>query len=186
MDTPVVRLIIKAGLIPEDMLLQLKKWGLLAQETEQLIAGTPVATSLREWEEAGDFVQCLRRLIHEENATIRETEFVVAGTFKKVWLMCADENDTPACICVDAVVDKMGRVFVASRLLGLSGVGGWNIKSVSFAEHSTDLKAFKPVIKIEVRHEGEKEIAHVVYVQEEEATRAAPSGNSANGASADH
>lgn len=180
METPVVKLLIQAGLIPENVVEQLKRWKLLKPETGQAL-GHPDGTFELAWDSAEDFVKELQRLIHEENLTIRETELAISGTFKKVWLLCEDGRGKPACLCIDAVVDKLGRVFVASRLLGLNGVGGWTIKSVSFAEHSTDVKAFRPVARTEIRYEGEKEIAHVVYLVEE-AARVPVGGDASNGA----
>lgn len=178
MDTPVVRLIIQAGLVPQNVLQQLERWKLLSPETAQSVEdGNQVGSSSREWG-AEDFVQVLRRLIHEENMTIREAEFAVAGDFKKVWLFGRTSGQDVAGR-VDAVVDKMGRVF-----LPIDALGGAEVEAISFSVTAFDAAMNKrSVARVETRYQDQKEAAHVIYLEEEgaEAARAPAPESQANG-----
>ena len=156
METPVVRLLIRSGLVPENVLQQLSKWKLLDPRAVILDG-----TSELGWAQAADFARALESLIHQENVTIRESE-VVSGTFKRAWLFYRYET-VQRHVRKDVVVDKMQRIFVP-----VGAVEGEEIVAVSFADSLEDaVSSPLAVVNIETRYSGEEKAAYVLYTEDD-------------------
>jgi len=74
---PAVKLIIRSGMIPENVLLQLQQWKLLPPGSVEEAGTRPVSLESG-WETAQAFVDNLERVIEDEANEIKETELTTA------------------------------------------------------------------------------------------------------------
>lgn len=140
MSSKAVQLFVNSGLVPKEALLQMRRWKMLPEEE----LGTPVASLQREWHRAEDFLDELEREILRERETLRETDFTVAGDYCQVWLRRRGiglEKEGR-----DAVVDRLGRVFLPGTLSPKS------IQGIAFAPNEKPRK----VIAVEKRYLGDR------------------------------
>lgn len=72
---PAVRLIIKSGVIPENVLLQLEQWKLLPSGAAKEAGTRPVSLESG-WGTAQEFVAALEKVIEEEASEVKETKLV--------------------------------------------------------------------------------------------------------------
>lgn len=108
--------------------------------------------------EAAKFSERLTAQIDRENETIRETDFAIAGDFKRVWFQWSDASfsSKPS----DVFVDKMNRVYVP--LAVLANGRHRTVKGVSF---SNDPNKVIPVERTEPRYEGANQTSLVCYLE---------------------
>ena len=150
--TPAVQLIVQSGLVPKNVLHQMKAWKLIPENLEEEAGSHPVSLESG-WTTAEAFVKELDRVISEEAATIRETEFLASNELEVVWLTARGHDPR---VAVPAVVDgNLNRVVLAKPWSRL------NVKSIS----RDGGKTFHAVIATEERYSGDEPFALVCYVE---------------------
>ena len=145
-----VKVIIQGGLVPKEVMQQLIQWGLLPENSNELI-GTQLALTNFETERdtAEEFVEELGDALAKESATIRETELDRIGEFQEVGV---EFSNQPLKRRERLFVDKLGRV---TTPIGRC----W--------EHLTGVTIqgkLRNVVKMELRYKGGQVVAFVHYL----------------------
>jgi hypothetical protein len=139
------------------VLQQLVKWKLLPEEALQ--DGAPPDSSSTGWRTAEEFVSDLNTLIELEHNTIRETDFIVSGTFRTVYIKWDtgrfDKRGK------EVIVDTMGRVIIPEAMLRN---GSRKVLGLSFTPDSSSVRR---VVSEEPRFEGTNRVATVFYTEQE-------------------
>lgn len=91
-DSKAVQLVIKSGIIPEEMLQQLVTWKLLPESAVGQAGSQPVSLE-QGWRTVEDFVDTLGRAIEKESVTIKETRLASDKRFERIRLMFIGDDD---------------------------------------------------------------------------------------------
>ena len=79
-----VKVVIQGGLVPKETVQQLIRWGLLPDNSRELIGSLPGNDFETQWGTVEEFVKTLGAALAKEAAVIRETELDPAGGFQDV------------------------------------------------------------------------------------------------------
>jgi hypothetical protein len=141
-----VKLLIEAGMVPQNVVHQLVQWKLLPRSYESLGGESKIERS------SDEFVSALRDAIQEDTAMIRETEFDRVGGFQTVMISGDSYTQTG-----QHFVDRLGRVILPAE---------YKVEPIKAMAVSDGPPL--DVIRTEPRYEGEKQVAWVCYLAERE------------------
>jgi len=150
-----MRLVMDAGLIPEEVISQMVDWRFLSEEE----AGTPSsreAMSELVWEGPDAFIRMLGRALEKQEMEVRETDFTVAGDLSSVTLVyggVAGEIRRSE----HRVLDKWNRLYLPP---GEEYVDNLSVVLV-------EGKTFR-VEQDEMRYRGSEPCSRVLYLEEVE------------------
>ena len=148
--SPAVKIMIKSGLLPENVLQQLVGWRLLPEHLKNSCGGHPEPFE-NEWSSVEEFLADLRNAHDTEALLVRETELVKAGGYFPATLACQGED-----ICCDVFIDRLGRVVLP---------GGANVEKITGV--SVRGANVQKVLNREPRYRGDQIIAWVLYLESE-------------------
>ena len=152
--SPAVRLLIKSGVVPANVLQQLVGWRLLPEACAQSLGSQPV-TMTSEWKTVEAFVHALEAALRDEAQTIRETEFNQSGGFERGWLHIVGHESREE----NLFVDRLGRVVLPGDqtyegVIAVSLIGSTRRK----------------VTRIEPRYKGNRRVAWVCCLEPQRET----------------
>lgn len=91
-DSKAVQLVIKSGMIPEEMLQQLVAWKLLPESAAEQAGSQPVSLE-HGWRTVEEFVDTLGQAIDKESVQIKETRLASNKRFERIHMMFDNDDD---------------------------------------------------------------------------------------------
>jgi hypothetical protein len=101
------------------------------------------------------FIKDLGEAISQDMTDIRETELDRAGGYEKIILL----DTAGGRVAIDAFVDRLGRIVIPIQ------EKPYEIQAVVSANGSTTPRK---VVRTEIRHLGDRQVAKVLYLESEE------------------
>ena len=152
---PSVKLLIQAGLVPDNVLQQLVNWRLLPENSVELSGQSPISME-KEWDDVESFMNDLKIALDQEAKTIRETNLDWSGGYHSVSMQLQEGVEN-----ADVLVDALGRAILPAKEKYLA------LSSITFLEEGNGrAPKIRDVVRVESRFRGDKVTAYVIYLKD--------------------